>query len=295
MVALPEDEVWHASVTQIQTNEPVIGGVTGVSNRALIELGDRTAWLKQKVDAADAALAALNYVPASGGTFTGNVRIEGVGPFIQIHETDTEDNARFVMGTSVPRIEMPENKDFQFNGHGNANIAGVRIRFDGGLNWLLHKDNFEAEMPGVGASPGEVRMFAMPTPPNGWLECDGSLLNRTSYAALFAAIGTIHGAGDNVTTFGIPDLRGEFVRGWDHGRGADPGRAFGSWQAKEIQHHAHTMSTIIRSTFDNTGGSSGYGQDSPSGTGPSVPINAYQGAANETRPRNRALMYCIKF
>ena len=65
------------------------------------------------------------------------------------------------------------------------------------------------------------------TPPTGWLKCNGAAISRTAYAKLFAAIGTVFGAGDGFTTFNLPDLRGEFVRGWDDGRGVDGGRAFG--------------------------------------------------------------------
>ena len=51
------------------------------------------------------------------------------------------------------------------------------------------------------------------TPPAGYLLCDGSAQSRTTYAALFAAIGTVHGGGDGSTTFNLPDLRNRFVIG----------------------------------------------------------------------------------
>lgn len=57
--------------------------------------------------------------------------------------------------------------------------------------------------------------------PDGWMECDGSAISRSTYAALFALISTSYGAGDGSTTFNIPDLRGIFVRCWDHGCGID--------------------------------------------------------------------------
>ena len=66
--------------------------------------------------------------------------------------------------------------------------------------------------------------------PAGWLLCDGTAVSRTTYAALFAAIGTLWGAGDGVTTFNLPDARGQFLRGLDRGRGVDPGRTMGSNQ-----------------------------------------------------------------
>lgn len=63
------------------------------------------------------------------------------------------------------------------------------------------------------APPGTVLWHAAQTAPDGYLICDGSTVNRTTYAALFAAIGTKFGAGDGSTTFALPDLRAAFVRG----------------------------------------------------------------------------------
>ena len=75
---------------------------------------------------------------------------------------------------------------------------------------------------------GTVFHFAGQTAPAGWLKANGAAVSRTAYAALFAAIGTTYGAGDGRSTFNLPDLRGEFIRGWDDGRGIDRGRALGS-------------------------------------------------------------------
>lgn len=76
-------------------------------------------------------------------------------------------------------------------------------------------------------------MFAFTAIPSGWLECDGSEVSRTEYAALFAKIGTTNGAGDGSTTFNLPETRGEYVRGFDNGRGVDSGRVLGTWQDGE--------------------------------------------------------------
>jgi microcystin-dependent protein len=59
-----------------------------------------------------------------------------------------------------------------------------------------------------GAIPGEIRMFGAVTVPAGWLACDGLAVSRTTYALLFAAIGTTWGTGDGSTTFNLPDFRG---------------------------------------------------------------------------------------
>lgn len=66
---------------------------------------------------------------------------------------------------------------------------------------------------------GSVFFFAASTAPAGFLECNGASISTTSFATLFAAIGfTFGGSG---AAFNVPDLRGKFVRGWDHGAGVD--------------------------------------------------------------------------
>jgi microcystin-dependent protein len=60
---------------------------------------------------------------------------------------------------------------------------------------------------------GVVLPFGGTAAPTGWLLCDGSPISRTTYSALFSAIGTTHGTGDGVNTFNLPDMRGVFPRG----------------------------------------------------------------------------------
>jgi microcystin-dependent protein len=87
---------------------------------------------------------------------------------------------------------------------------------------------------------GKVDYFAMSTAPTGYLKANGAAVSRTTYAALYTAIGTTFGVGDGSTTFNLPDMRGVVPRGWDDGRGYDSGRAFGSYQADGNKSHSHT-------------------------------------------------------
>jgi len=138
---------------------------------------------------------------------------------------------------------------------------------------------------------GSVTMYAANTAPTGWLECSGAAVSRTTYAGLFAAIGTVFGTGDGSTTFNLPDMRGEFARGWDNGRGVDPARAFGSAQADELEAHVHSVQPPAAS------GEAGSGLTT-TGSGGVETITAYDTASTggtETRPRNIALMFIIKF
>ncbi|MCP1454523.1 phage tail protein [Pseudomonas kilonensis] len=91
-----------------------------------------------------------------------------------------------------------------------------------------------------GSDVGDIKVVATAEPPQGWLKCNGALVSRAQYAALFAAISTRFGAGDGSTTFALPDLRGEFIRGWDDGRGVDSGRVLGTAQAGQNASHIHT-------------------------------------------------------
>lgn len=135
----------------------------------------------------------------------------------------------------------------------------------------------------IAQQPGEVCFFARNTAPTGFLKANGAAISRTTYAALYAAIGTTFGVGDGSTTFNLPDLRGEFVRGWDDSRAIDSGRVFGSWQADDFKSHTHTTST--NGTLTASAGS-GAGQQAG---------NTGATGGTETRPRNIALLACIKY
>jgi microcystin-dependent protein len=170
-------------------------------------------------------------------------------------------------------------------------------------------------------------MFAASTPPTGYFECNGQAISRTAYATLFATIGVVFGSGDGATTFNLPDLRGQFVRGWDDSAGIDPGRVFGSNQSGSNLAHNHTLTDPGHGhgvndpshTHGWTGGgsllcafngqpqgpnmgnnnSSGFASISAASTGISIQQNStgitIDSQGTESRPINVALMYIIKF
>lgn len=78
--------------------------------------------------------------------------------------------------------------------------------------------------PGGLAPAGVVLPFAGSTAPTGWLLCFGQAVSRTTYAALFTALGTAYGAGDGSTTFALPDLRGRIPGGKDNMGGSAASR-----------------------------------------------------------------------
>ena len=92
-----------------------------------------------------------------------------------------------------------------------------------------------------GVPAGSVFSFATTTPPSGYLECNGAAVSRSTYATLFSAISTTWGVGDGSSTFNLPDLRGQFVRGWDNSAGVDSGRSFASSQTDQNKEHTHSV------------------------------------------------------
>ncbi|MDT0502727.1 phage tail protein, partial [Halomonas sp. PAR7] len=146
------------------------------------------------------------------------------------------------------------------------------------------------------APAGMVAHFARQTAPSGWLKANGAAVSRAAYATLFSAIGTTFGNGDGFNTFNLPDLRGEFLRGWDDGRGVDGGRGFGSWQADELRSHNHSLYGNDRGTNSGQKLAPGlYRDDAEDYVGAADERTIRHTGGNETRPRNRALLACIKY
>lgn len=157
---------------------------------------------------------------------------------------------------------------------------------------ILKTDSIE------GVDLGHVAYFARNTAPNGWIKANGASIDRTTYALLFAAIGTTFGSGNGSTTFTLPDLRGEWIRSWDDARGVDSSRSFGSAQGSAVQNHTHTTTNVLQSLFGGDGeydsnavsnivGANDFASRSPTTSNPS-------GGNAENRVRNIALLACIK-
>lgn len=153
----------------------------------------------------------------------------------------------------------------------------------------------------ISTETGQVAMFAMVTPPGGWLRCNGAAVSRTVYKALFDRIGIVFGGGDGATTFNLPDLRGEFVRGWDDARGLDAGRGLGSFQDWMLGKHYHaTLARFSGSVANATSpGGNIIGQNLATNSSFGEVVNSHtvtsQVGGAETRPRNIALLFCIRY
>lgn len=157
----------------------------------------------------------------------------------------------------------------------------------------------------VAAPPGAIMPFAMNSAPVGWSAADGGELSRAAYAALFSAIGTSYGAGNGSTTFNKPDMRGYFVRGSGTNSDGTAAGTFGAKQSDDNKAHSHTITDPGHShamgvynqpaagggTIGNNVVLLGAGlSTSSSATG----ITVNNSGGTESRPKNIALLYCIK-
>lgn len=185
--------------------------------------------------------------------------------------------------------------------NGSAWVASLRVIL-GTVSWVGANGSFTPygrvgvslkDIAGRSVIPaGTVQSFAGETAPAGYLICDGSALSRTIYSELFSIIGTTYGSGNGSTTFNIPDLRGEFIRGLDGGRGVDSGRTLGSAQGQQLLTHTHDLSLFVEGYGSTSGVALLMGNVNNGGTrNTSSVVNS--GAEN--RPRNVALNFIIKF
>lgn len=141
------------------------------------------------------------------------------------------------------------------------------------LEWMLNEDgtltdNFIRE---VAAFPvGVILPFASSTTPSGWLACNGNEVSRTTYAQLFAVIGTRYGLGNGTTTFNLPNMKRKFLVGYDPADGAlqvgdTGGEETHTLTVSEMPSHTHNITASGTGTPSNGHGIIGGGNGT---TGP---------------------------
>jgi hypothetical protein len=179
---------------------------------------------------------------------------------------------------------------------GNARITGIlsvgqgTITIDGNTNTISGIASVtDAFGSYLSIPPGTVISVAASVAPAGYLKANGAEISRATYSALFGCIGTSFGAGTAGTTFSIPDLRGEFIRGWvDNRVGIDTGTTFGRSQSDSFRSHTHLFSLAPAALGAPSGG--GRLNQPETNNAPTDPTGG-----DETRPRNIALLYCIRY
>ena len=305
--------------------------------------------------------ANLGLLPKSGGAMTGQIQGAagggaGVPEYSFVNDTDTgmfRTGANIIgfstggalrsnigdFGLSLQqggslRLEDSDGSAFvslkspnALSGNINFTLPGTIV--NGGFMQTDASGNLSFQIV-AGVPTGSVFCMAVATVPSGYLECNGQTLSRSTYAALFAIIGTQYGAPSG-STFKVPDLRGEFIRGFDNGRGVNPNRSIGSLEGDDNKLHNHAIDitsqpvTLVGSIdgigegFLASGSASGVFSKKPDGSRTitetdstsfvaGVNFNANHshaitgntansggdGVTGESRPRNIAMMYIIK-
>ena len=299
--------------------------------------------------------ANLGLLPRAGGTMTGNILgNDGTGAASPSYSFDTDSDtgmyraASNTIGFSTAGVErvLISNNGFELKDalairfqdssgspfvslkspsslSGNVDLTLPSSIVSGGFMQTDGSGNLSFQVV-AGVPSGAVFCIAVASVPSGYLECNGAAVSRTTYAALFAVIGTQYGSGNGSSTFNIPDLRGEFIRGFDNGRGVDSGRSVASSQSHQHPQHDHAVSASSSSSVTDPGHThtANYGQgnlvssggafglrDSETAnrinsnntgisvsTSTSISQSQRGGTSNssETRPRNIAMMYVIK-
>ncbi|EFH3460178.1 phage tail protein [Escherichia coli O157] len=227
--------------------------------------------------------------PAAGNNTT---RIATTA-FVQAAITALINGAPDTLDT-LKEIAAAINNDPKFSATINNALSGKQP-LDETLTHLSGKD-VAGLLAYLGLGEGSALPVGVPvpwpsaTPPTGWLKCNGAAFDKVKYPRL----ATAYPSGK------LPDLRGEFIRGWDDGRGIDTGRALLSIQSDEVRKLAlkywgPASNSSPSKTFalsDSAGG--GLYTDGISQASGGI-INAFQlPGGNETRPRNVAFNYIVR-
>lgn len=239
------------------------------------------------------------------------VYIEGIrlpqGSGVDEWQPDGTDPSKFTLGKSYPDGSILQAVNNEPAGSAPAplerskNLSDVADKSTSRGNLEVFSKSETRQM----APAGLVATFATTSAPTGWLKANGAAVSRTAYSDLFAAIGTTFGAGDGINTFNLPDLRGEFPRYLDDGRGVDAGRVIGSSQSDAIRNITGAISLSGVVYIDSVSGAlvKGTALTGRNASGSSVnqtddfqfDASKVVPTANENRPRNVALLACIKF
>jgi microcystin-dependent protein len=294
-----------AIVRALTPDELALGLPCGPFDLAMLNAAIKLAFTKiAEVDAADNFVTSAAYAPATRALTLGladgsNVVADLAG--IDAATLGGHDPAWFAGIGALQALQNIVTGNAQANAQDHTAI----------YNAIASLQN---AMAGIGIPAGLISAFAGNVAPVGWLKANGAAISRTAYANLFAVFGTLYGPGDGATTFNLPDYRGEFLRGWDDGRGVDPGRVFGSAQGGAMVEHNHFMFTntsassstpeatgaqVVARRTDSSPGENEYIMRVGSGT-PSAGITGSTGSVagalgSEVRPRNVAPLICIKY
>lgn len=220
------------------------------------------------------------YIVVNKTSSTQSIKLCGAGPTTGV--TITANNSAICAWNGSDFIQVAALVNLA------TNVTGVLPQANGGTG-LTSTTTLQTPI-------GSFMWHTASTVPTNYLEANGAAISRSTYAALFAVIGTTYGSGDGSTTFNVPDVRGYFVRGYDNGRGVDSGRAFGSNQANAIQSHTHNMwQAMSRDSAQGDPNATSAGTFSGGAGQFFAHPNTDSTGSTETRPVNIAFLPCIRY
>ena len=289
---------WVENIYQLETSDPVMGGPDGIDNRQAKELGARTNWLKDQVDTINQDRT--GYAPKASPAFTGVPTAPTANPNTNNTQIATtafvETAVANLVGSAPAALDTLEELARALAGDANLKatlLAEIGKKANASDFNALHDLFIGIPIP-----------YPLSTVPTGCLAMNGQRFDTRRYPKL----------AQKYPSGQLPDMRGEFIRGLDNGRGVDAGRALLSTQdfamqkitaafsirAVQEQDGTRRRDLIVQTTgaFRNEqGGAWDFGSlASPSGRGSNVSIVNFDServvrSANETRPRNIAFHY----
>lgn len=236
-------------------------------------------------------------------TSTGNIQLK-IDPAVVLATRSYVDTAILEV---LPKNKTPgqwtrvktNDRGIVVSGDNPETLAGM------GITDSYTSEQVDALIAKATAMPvGAIVSFPVNKQPAGFLELDGSVKSVAAYPDLSAFLGTAFNKGnEGGGNFRLPDMRAEFLRGWDHGRGIDTGRAIGSAQLGTLvvfdsNYGGGASVDIARATAVEAQADTYKDSDYPgvgiSYTTSGVTAGAYPSGGGVTRPRNVAVMWCIK-
>lgn len=291
---------FQENVYQFETTDPVQGGTDGVSNLPLKQLADRTVFLKKNNVGEVAAFATSS--PPTGWLKANGARVLRASYTDLFAAVGMRFGQRFTIlsfpGTASSFISITresENTPATTESHGFSTGDEVRIENFGeqtGYSALF------GGTPITNATSCFVRNISATVFSLHPTSLDAT--NDTNAASITLPTGA-YMVVEYADSFSLPDLRGEFIRGWDDGLGVDAGRLLGSSQLDDFKSHIHNFvgfggNSSTQAVLD-TGGPTTGNLEITGGVNTNYLSNGQiqSSGGSETRPRNVALLYCIKF
>ncbi|OCQ50943.1 Phage Tail Collar Domain protein [Photorhabdus australis subsp. thailandensis] len=297
------DKLGNSSV--LAASQKLVSEVNGNANSKLAknqngaDIPDKNAFVKN-LGLAETVERANNAVPSSrkinGKALSGDVSLSAgdVGAFPGVTPFESFPQRSYVGAfSSGPGTGWAKGLNF---GYINGDVGQIYVNSIGDMYAYYLNSNTKSYGGIVNTHPvGAPIPWPQLNPPSGYLTCNGQAFDKSLYPNL--AVAYPNGR--------VPDLRGEFIRGWDDGRGVDMGRVCGSWQAQQVQYHSHVSGHGGRAGgqfgLTNTwNGAGSYSDDARQKLPFTNNGSDYDGftnngaVGNETRPRNVAFNYIVR-